>query len=1112
MWCAAWAMLVLTACTRDVGPEPAVPEVAGDCISLQLLLPQTEVRTRAQSINSREIELLWIGMFAIDVSGNNSFADVKPDARLIKTWEIINLMDEPNESKNTFNLQLSGANFYKTGNTYDPNYKYYIAAVANYRDIPARRYDPYSGFELMGWLSDMLHALPVGEATWSDFCQLAVDTRGAFETEYPVMEGGLVSANSAAAQMILPENLGFYNPAGIQRTFTANELTNLNTKNQLIVRRLISRVKVSLTTDFSQGKHNADYESVQISNIRYAAVNCPHSVWLQERIVPDADRGVDMSRVFSAEGYRTYSANYLDWQGAGRFYNIEDADLAFTAVPGTYTWNSSGGNARKTFDFEFYRYENKHTGIPGQLKAFADREAVDPDQPDRFIALSEDGVVNNFAPYFVIRADIAVLEKEKNGVRKEYDIAARYVVHEGLANTFDGTKRDKTTTINNKSDVVDDPQRLRDFSCLRNSDYTYGVTIQGVNSILVQVSLGSGTAATDGRNGSSGTVSEVCDQQAFDGLASIVGGAGQLDKSWQITLTNAQRKALANNWLFVTPYRTEIDGAWYYDCIEFGSGSIIAPSTSPVKIRGNALDPAEYADYATSQFYDWVTFYDENGKELGNIEAFANGTAAADEADDVEHTYAVRVYPYLQDCYDRAFDPASPSLMGSEQTSVLHPDVDVRALFFCIEEPTAGSDGLSSHQQIYFLTQTLLDERETLPEPSFIAEQITTPLYINQVATVAWQIDPEDEKNNADGSAALGECVKRWRISAADGTTFDQPLAQNSYTFFVPKDCIYGDNLDFSVASYPATDDDIAKYLPSAPRRVEATVYGKEYSWKMSDIDAVKELPTADHLYSDWEPLGRTLAAKGTIRQYVNGSDRAVQLGKAGKENACLKITVPESGSITVQFSNTGNSTRYLALEVDGAEAQQSKTSTASTSIVSETFNIIVDNGPKDVYIYSHEGNGGGLRIYEVAYNGGVYKPSSWIFSSSTWTAVASGGTKTVGGLTYTAGAGGSLTTNSGYVQITAGSDTESNFSFKALTSGTLTMTLSSNGSSANLTKNVSVQTGETIREAYAGWGSANKSAVSFNIEVTEPTTVCIYCASGGMRFYDMKFTGMIEE
>ena len=1112
--CAA-ALLLFAGCVRDLETDAdGGVNTDGDFeLSLSLAVPSADARTRNQSIDDKGIETLWIGVFATTPSSNG---ELNGESVLVKTWDMYNLI-LPEDNTNTVNLTFSINKYEKEmlnaklqswfgDPTLDyTKVKFHFSAIANFKNVKAQATMLRNFGE--GELNASVNTYELTETTelvyilrslntWREFCSIIIDAQSAFEQRYPLMEGALGSGGDAASQMIRPEDFTLQNDAAGTKYTHVYSMSDLiaiknSTTNKIRMRRIISDVNVVLTADFGGTQSDKErYESVSIKNVRYSVVNYPKAFYLQERLMaedPNNLRNIpDTKTILSdAELFEKYAPSVEN------FYNPADgywmtADNAQTySVPGEYSWTMGGSN-QQVFNFNFIRYENKHSGLSTTehpLTKYTDREEVGDN--GLFTALCPDGVLenNNYAPYFVIMADMEVVMA---GKAEPLNIAARYVIHEGYCNNYEGGAQ---------------AENLHDFSCVRNTKYTYNVKITGVNSILVSVKV---TDQGESRPGVTGDVSSVIENVVFDGDANVTEG------NTTFTLTNAQRKELDGKWLVVAPWRAKIDGEWVYKHVEFGYNSIKVPQTSLVKSYGGDDFYSVEGRELINQFTTWVWFTDAKGnpKTIGQFASELEDIEG--EGDDVEHTYTVKVTDIYswKSAYDYAFDADSEELAKTDvrQPSWSNPDEDARALWFCTEIKT-GPDG-STYQKIMSVTQTVKDERPSLPAPEVTG--CSSPVYVYEGAEIAWNVAAEAEDR---------EGVDHYVVSV-NGETFTEEFdpAGNTRRFTPPVSVEYGEKQVFSAVSYPQY---AAEYLPSEELKYEYTVFRRSNTWSLG-AKAYPGITTTQETYTDWRELSNTLEVTGAnIRQdLTNGF---VQIGSMGSNidtnpTNTFRMLIPESGWIHVIFSNTGNNAsngaRKVAVSANGQEFV-SRRSSSSVSQVEAWFYIGDVTEPTYVYIYSPSENGGGLRYYEIEYTQNHEETTQWTwnFSDDEWLDVfakaapgaeennATGWTVSLNGLTYTSGTGNGKwgyesSLDRWYIQPNgAGSTTTRVFSFTAPYAGTLRITARS--ASSGSVRNVTVVSGGKTQSI----GVDELTELTFNVAEGE---VLVY-PSAGIRFYEFE-------
>jgi len=328
----------------------------------------------------------------------------------------------------------------------------YIVAVANVENMGVSRTDP----DNQRPLSELLEEAD----TWAKFLDIAVlspttdtDVNAA---PVPVTMSGCYSTDPIGAQGVHPQP-GEWAGRGFASVFIPaanNELVKLNPADGVIhLRRVVSHVTFNLKAG----------EKVKISPQSYTVVNVPVCTWLYEH--DPAQPGL--------------KANPGDWcekeEDAGKYY----------ATPPLYTSQyfknvTNDGSC----SFDFWQGENKHNALPGaNCDEYSKREKEAKTQASETQAAGlntglytsltgETWTPNNMASYVVVRCDVEYRDPlkvdndgklDENGSLVTRTGEAEFVIHLGFLNN--------------------DPA---DFNCFRNVDYTYNVTVNGVDDIRVE--------------------------------------------------------------------------------------------------------------------------------------------------------------------------------------------------------------------------------------------------------------------------------------------------------------------------------------------------------------------------------------------------------------------------------------------------------------------------------------------------------------------------------------------------------------------------------------------------------------------------------------------------
>ena len=249
--------------------------------------------------------------------------------------------------------------------------------------------------------------------------------------------------------------------------------------------------------------------------------------------------------------------------------------------------------------------------------------------------------------------------------------------------------------------------------------------------------------------------------------------------------------------------------------------------------------------------------------------------------------------------------------------------------------------------------------------------------------------------------------------------------------------------------------------------------------------------------------------------------------------NRVIKFTAPAAGTLKVTTSTTGNTadlTRTVAIMVNGGEPVSKDGAGVAANAEHAVLEFDVD-AAGEVLIFP---NTNGLRFYSVEFTymtGGAAAPEehfSWDFSDTawqtafgTWTGAVSGSDcnnpfeTTVDGLTITINKTGEKNRfGKEYIQFGGkGNQVEEGvrsgnrvFKFSCKTAGTLKVTTSTTGNTADLTRDVSVIVNDGEPQSKTGAGvaaDAEHAVLEFEIEAGN---VVIFPNVNGLRFYKIQF------
>lgn len=420
------------------------PEGNGQYLSIMVDTP--DIRTRAVDLNpgaALYLKNIWVGVY--DVKGGKKVGggEVELDRMLTASGNtLIDLVPI------TANLSNTSGN-------------YCIVGVANYDD------------KIITYNGETLYKELTAATSWDAFTQIAIDTqKSEFENQVPLLVGYLqketVNApNVKVNQFVSMEdvkdvNLNIYN--GTTNDVFVSRKNNSNTAIQtkyyervglnnveynyvLKLRRLRSKINVVINEEPVPG--------VTVTNLQYKICNAPASAFLAQRRTNSFDTG--MTGV-------AYSPNSADVLTNGRADGYFETEYVSPQV---------------NTNFSFEHFENLHWARYTEgLEEYHDREKKDNGAFSALATSPEDW--NNRATYFVLKMNI---RDDNLGRNAEVE----YTIHEGFCNDANGVslvKEDGET----KDPQTDNYQtRLKDFACVRNTDYYYKITIKSINDIFVQV-------------------------------------------------------------------------------------------------------------------------------------------------------------------------------------------------------------------------------------------------------------------------------------------------------------------------------------------------------------------------------------------------------------------------------------------------------------------------------------------------------------------------------------------------------------------------------------------------------------------------------------------------
>lgn len=321
----------------------------------------------------------------------------------------------------------------------------YIVGVANVDNLGAT-------------VSDLSDRHPLKELLekadkWEDFLSIVVASPSGFGDVYapaaplpmagcyvPIAPGAMhYSLAEWQDKDFIPVNI----PAG-----------NSGMKGAIHLRRLVSHVTFNVI---------AGSDDFNLTVNSYRVMNAPRYSWLYERGADkDSNRVANVGDLAHSEEDAAYY--YADVPQYGSQYITQGSVMA-------------DGKKKECLTFDFWQGENKHTGTSG---SYGERDAyTDNGGTVLFTSLTGNSwTPNNEASYVLVNCSLTyndeikvdgegAIVKEEGGTPVYRTAQATYIIHLGYTEGTDAAEKSK------------------DFNCFRNVDYTYNVTVNGVDDIRV---------------------------------------------------------------------------------------------------------------------------------------------------------------------------------------------------------------------------------------------------------------------------------------------------------------------------------------------------------------------------------------------------------------------------------------------------------------------------------------------------------------------------------------------------------------------------------------------------------------------------------------------------
>lgn len=1061
-------LLAAGACTKD----PAFDDRSDDGSRSEMTLEfgvsasTTELRTRAEGGFANDaVQSLWVGVF--DTTTGKLVGSTASGAT-------------PNENGNgsgTIRVNIL---------YYDAHPTVRIFGVANYEGVKGT-----GGASLINQLGAV--------RTLDELFDLSVDTESADEAleanGAPLMMGVLAANGSGLAQDTHytvstfddQKNLSgssFNTPADWTgatdvRLIPENPSNSTNgmfgrldyqvlNNHSIRLRRLLSEVNVQIKAG----------DGIEISKVQYRRVNMPKEVYLQERTTYSVNDADDMKEFILWANVTSNRADALVKGPVKAPDYTSDSSMAYASDESF----SSEGVVDNSFTY--YHYENKHWGLES-VKSYADREerhklqdghklpnnhsvgnvfsslcypsATDGNEPNDY---------NNYASYFEIKCEVHDRNNNLSAV-------ATYLIHEGYCNNYDGTA------------ATDDATRSRDFMCVRNTSYTYNVTINGLTSIEVT----SSKRNEDHPNASSsGVLWKVYPTIVEDN--DEVSGDGIVEYKYRVAWTPEDAW---KGWFGGGLY--ELPAVRYRYVYQNGKDEPI--------VTGNCTDAEWDGGLLSTTLLGMAAL---NEVKPDNAEAQVLVFANQKDPDSAGEPFGEWLARVAIDPRDAHYLPNPTVYLGFRDfpfdITKENPE-DYKQQLFIYEggRGLVDKDGCESRCYSYF-ERVPADPREQLATPALTINPATFKEGTATAVEVSWE---------AVANAATYEVTY-------NGVT----IVQSDCTFTISASeaaLLATGSHEISVVAKPVENSADYKTSEVATISFEVTSSVVRLTWDFDDWveDLTRIMEPGSTETSGWSVTKDGLTYNcydGATRWNVESNgDCFIQPNGAGNENRrVFSFNAPYRGTLKV-WAKSASSAEARAVNVVDASGTKSQTVDGSEVHVVE---FAVQAGTVKIY------PGGGIRFYqfEFTYDLDAPDPTTWNFSSSAWQSVLSpygaagadipNWNVTVDGLQWYSPSNSRWNTT--YIQSgNAGSTSDRYFKFTATSAGTLKVETSNTGSGDASDRGVAVNVGGTETRKYGG--SPSNTAPTVNeFPINAAGEVYIYAYGGGLRFYSIEFDGGVQK
>lgn len=692
--------LAVAGCSDElVVNDGAKSEAALDTkVKIKVVIPEVDVKSRAEGELSTRINNLWIGVYNVG-SG-------KRTATKLYNFD-------------TENVNISNHGTTKEIELICKSGLSYIVAVANVKSEvfkvgKFKEGDATNGnsFENSGSLYDDL----VAADTWDKYRSIVLQqvTFGDINMPSPPEGQGLVMpgmfiANTESATGLEHAN-GTLEIVPFEIRYSGNVETAVELAGAIHLRRPVSKITFNIKCD----KEKLDYFNLTDIHL----VNVPNSSWLLERTGDmDYETGVPTDE---SPLNRTNSGDAL----AGIYDKLSDWYSESPETPPT-AMDPQLVKPGENYSASFWMFENRHTGL-NSCTDYKNREwewSENLKNTGIYRSLSQEGgTVNNSATYAIISGEL----KYKDGT----------ITMPNGSELPENTQRVASVEYFVHLGYVNPDKNPRDFNSMRNAEYTYNVTVKGVDNIVTEAYMKD--------------IDECPIQPGAEGIVT--------------DLTNSPIEIDAHYAAFnIYLSKKELE-----DC----RFSMISYYGNDIHSYGNAKESDTYPKEGDSewQFYNWVELIQTTGENdlalyplaenRGNILHLADLKYESEKlnSDEEGRWYTVFVN-------ENTYDEAAPN--ESEGTTwhnyVNQPD---RRFWIHVEE-SVSPDGLSTHRKAkYEISQKSIQTYYDLNSGTAVGIEHTNENFgMNNAWTISLsltELNPDNGRYNVWKVVEGNEESKNW--------------------------------------------------------------------------------------------------------------------------------------------------------------------------------------------------------------------------------------------------------------------------------------------------------------------------------------------------------------